>query len=522
MALAPRIALVRRDGREEEIPVEELRVGDLFIVRPGQTVATDGVVIGGQSSVDQSPVTGESIPVEKAQGKPVFAGSINQEGALDVRATKTAADNTISRIIQMVEEAQERKGHSQRFIERFGARYSPAVLFIGLLIATVPPLLLGGVWSTWITRATIFIVAAAPCALVISIPVTLVATLGTAARQGVLIKGGITVEELARVQVIAVDKTGTLTRGEPAVTDVIDRRPEEGGPSAADEILALAAAVESRSEHPLARAVVRAAEAHGLVMPTVSGFRALMGAGAAGRVDGRPIVVGSPGLFSEFLVTDGHLRQEVERLQREGKTVVLVGTEVKAGRPQSVAVLGLIAIRDAIRPNARKAIDALHAAGVQSVVMLTGDNEYTAQAIARELGIDEVYADMKPEDKVAQVQELAARYSHVAMVGDGVNDAPALAEATVGVAMGAAGTDVALETADVALMADDLEKLAYALRLARRSRSVVRQNLALSALVIGALAVGAVAGLFTLPVAVLGHEISEFVVIGSGLRMLRG
>jgi heavy metal translocating P-type ATPase len=521
MSLAPKVALVRRDGREEEVPVEELQVGDLFIVRPGQTVATDGVVIGGRSSVDQSPVTGEPIPVEKAQGDPVFAGSINQEGALDVRATKTAADNTISRIIQMVEEAQERKGHSQRFIERFGARYSPAVLFIGLLIAIVPPLLLGGVWSTWTTRATIFIVAAAPCALVISIPVTLVATLGTAARQGVLIKGGITVEELARVQVVAVDKTGTLTRGEPAVTDVIDRRPEEGGPSAADEILALAAAVESRSEHPLARAVVRAAEVHGLVMSTVSGFRALTGAGAAGRVDGRPIVVGSPGLFSESLVTDGHLRQEVERLQREGKTVALVGTEVEAERPQSVAVLGLIAIRDTIRPNARKAIDALHAVGVQDVVMLTGDNERTAQAIAGDLSIDAVYANLRPEDKVARVQELAARYGHVAMVGDGVNDAPALAEATVGVAMGAAGTDVALETADVALMADDLEKLAYALRLARRSRSVVRQNLALSALVIGALAVGAVAGLFTLPVAVLGHEISEFVVIGSGLRMLR-
>jgi heavy metal translocating P-type ATPase len=522
MSLVPRVALVRRDGREEEIPVKELRVGDLFIVRPGQTVATDGVVTEGRSNVDQSPVTGESIPVEKAQGDPVFAGSINQEGALDVRATKTAADNTISRIIQMVEEAQERKGHSQRFIERFGARYSPAVLFIGLLIAIVPPLLLGGVWSTWITRATIFIVAAAPCALVISIPVTLVATLGTAARQGVLIKGGITVEELARVQVVAVDKTGTLTRGQPKVTDVIDRRPEEGGPSAADEILALAAAVESRSEHPLARAVVRAGAAAGVSLPAASDFRALTGAGAAGRVDGRPIVVGSPDLFSESLTADGELSEQIRRLQREGKTVIVVGVAAEGGGPQSLAVLGLIAIRDTIRPNAREAIDALHAVGVQNVVMLTGDNERTAQAIARELGIDEVYAGLKPEGKVSRVQELAARYGHVAMVGDGVNDAPALAEATVGVAMGAAGTDVALETADVALMADELEKLAYALRLARRSRSVVRQNLALSALVIGALAVGAVAGLFTLPVAVLGHEISEFIVIGSGLRMLRG
>jgi len=522
MGLAPKVALVRRSGREEEVPVEELRVGDVFIVRPGQTVATDGVVIEGRSSVDQSPVTGESIPVEKVNGDRVFAGSINQEGALDVRATKTFADNTISRIIQMVEEAQERKGQSQRFIERFGARYSPAVLLIGLLIALAPPLLLGGVWRTWVTRATVFVVAAAPCALVISIPLTLVATLGTAARQGVLIKGGVYVEELAKVRVVAMDKTGTLTRGEPEVTDVIDRRGEDGGAAAAEGLLALAAAVESRSEHPLARAVVRAADAHGIQVPAVTDFQTLTGAGASGWVDGHPFVVGSPDLFSNHLITDGDLLRQIERLQREGKTVVLVGAVGEDGAPRLAAVLGLIAIRDAVRPNARQAIDALHAAGVQEVVMLTGDNERTARAIAGELGIDRVYAELKPEDKVAQVQELARRYGHVAMVGDGVNDAPALAEATVGVAMGAVGTDVALETADVALMADDLEKLAYALGLARRSQSVVRQNLALSTLVIGTLAVGALVGLFTLPVAVLGHEISELVVIGSGLRMLRG
>ena len=544
MSLAPRVALVRRDGREEEVPVEELEVGDTFVVKPGQAVATDGVVIGGRSSVDQSPVTGESIPVDKAEGDAVFAGSINQAGALEVRAVKTFADNTISRIVQMVEEAQERKGQSQHFIERFGARYSPLVLLTGVLVAVVPPLLLGATWSTWIARATVFIVAAAPCALVISIPITLVATLGTAARQGVLIKGGIYVEELAKVKVVALDKTGTLTRGEAEVTDVVDRRPPtvdcrlptadrhlpidrrpptaDSQPGSADEVLRLAAAMERRSEHPLARAIVRAAEARGVSVPPVSDFRALTGAGAAGRVDGRSVVVGSPDLFAAPLAADDDLRREVERLQREGKTVVLVGTESESGGPRSAVVLGLIAIRDAIRSNARRAIDALHAAGVQKVVMLTGDNERTAQAIAGELGIDEFYADLRPDDKVAKVQELARRYGHVAMVGDGVNDAPALAEATVGVAMGAAGTDVALETADLALMGDDLEKLAYALRLARRSQSVVRQNLALSALVISTLVVAAVAGIFTLPVAVLGHELSEFVVIGSGLRMLRG
>ncbi|HIQ20043.1 MAG TPA: cadmium-translocating P-type ATPase, partial [Planctomycetes bacterium] len=455
MDLAPKVALVRRDGREEEIPVEELQVGDVFIVKPGQSMPTDGVVIKGRSSVDQSPVTGESIPVEKVEGDQVFAGSINQEGALEVRATKTFADNTISRIIQMVEEAQERKGRSQRFIERFGARYSPAVLFIGALIAVVPPLAFGAAWVTWISRATVFIVAAAPCALVISIPITLVATLGTAARRGVLIKGGVYVEELAKVKVMAMDKTGTLTRGEPEVTEVVisdfglriaDLPSQTTGHDSQSEVLKLAAAVESRSEHPLARAIVRAAEARGLRFAPAEGFQALPGAGARGQVDGRLVVVGSPDLFSEALVTDSALRQRIEQLQGEGKTVVLVGQAPDG--PSSAAhhpssIVGLIAIRDNIRPNAREAIDALHAAGIEKVAMLTGDNERTAQAIARELGIDEVYADLKPEDKVAKVRELARRYGHVAMVGDGVNDAPALAEATVGIAMGAAGTDVA-------------------------------------------------------------------------------
>lgn len=511
MDLAPKVALVRREGLEFEIPVEELKVGDIFIVKPGQSIATDGEVILGASSVNQAPVTGESVPVEKRLGDKVFAGSINEEGALEVRATKTFADNTISRIISMVEEAQERKGQSQRFIERFGARYSPAVLLIGILIAVGPPLFFGGAWATWITRATVFIVAAAPCALVISIPITLVASLGTGARQGVLIKGGVYIEELAKVKVIAMDKTGTLTRGEPEVTDVIAVNDEA---MAVEQVLALAAGIERRSEHPLARAILRRAEYENVAPLAVSDFRALTGAGAAARLDGRTVYIGSPDLFvSQIGVSLDFAQGDIQRLQEEGKTVVVVGDDK--------APFGWIAIRDNVRPNARQAIDALHAAGAEKVIMLTGDNQHTAQAIARELGIDEVYADLKPEDKLVKVRELSRIYGHVAMVGDGVNDAPALAEATVGIAMGAAGTDVALETADVALMADDLEKLAYALRLAKRNQSVVNQNLALSAIVIGALVIGAVAGWFTLPIAVLGHEISEFIVIGSGLRMLR-
>ncbi len=510
MNLAPKTALVRRGGLEQQVPVENLVIGDIFIVKPGESIATDGEIIAGFSSINEAPVTGESVPVEKQIGSPVFAGSINGAGALEVRVSKTFADNTISRIIHMVEEAQEKKGKGQRFIERFGARYSPLVLLAGILIAVVPPLLFGAPWNTWLLRATVFIVAAAPCALVISIPITMVATLGTAARQGVLIKGGVYVEELAKVQVVALDKTGTLTKGEPEVTDVLAL---PGGPSVA-ELLAAVAGLERYSEHPLARAIVNYADAKGIVPKDVKNFRALAGAGASAQVGEQNLYVGNPELFSGKLgIALGKAHEKIEQLQNEGKTVVIIGDEKLPW--------GLIAIRDQIRPKAKAAIKALHDVGIGKVVMLTGDNKRTARAIAAELGIDEVYADLKPEDKLTKVNELTERFGHVAMVGDGVNDAPALAEATAGIAMGAAGTDVAMETADVVLMADDLEKLVYSLKLSKRNQRVVNQNLALSTIVIGGLVIGAVAGWFTLPIAVLGHEISEFVVIGSGLRMLR-
>ncbi|MDX2136471.1 MAG: cation-translocating P-type ATPase [Chloroflexota bacterium] len=515
MDLAPKMAFVRRNGREVEIPVEELVVDDIFIVKPGQSIATDGTVLTGESNVNQAPVTGESVPVEKHPGDMVFAGTINEEGALEVQATRTFADNTIARIIHMVEEAQEKKGKSQRFIERFGKRYSPIVLFIGILLAVVPPLLFSGAWEEWLTRAVVFIVAAAPCALVISIPITVVATLGTGARKGVLIKGGIYVEDLAKVKVVALDKTGTLTRGEPEVTDVLVLNQADGSATVSNNtVLEIAAGIERLSQHPLARAIVRYTEAQGVRPAEVVNFKSLTGAGASAQLNGTTVYVGSPDLYHSKLGVALHQHwDDINHLQDEGKTVVVIGDEKTAW--------GLVAIRDNIRPNARKAIADLHEAGIQRVVMLTGDNERTAQAIAREVGIDDFYADLKPEDKVNRVRELAQQYGHVAMVGDGVNDAPALAEATVGVAMGAAGTDVALETADVALMADDLEKLVYALKLARRNQFVVNQNLALSALVISALVIGAILGLFTLPVVVLAHEVSEFIVIGSGLRMLR-
>jgi len=514
MALAPKVALVRREGREVEIPVEELRVGDVFIARPGQSMPTDGEILNGASSVNEAPVTGESIPAEKGPGDRVFAGTINGEAALEIRATRTHADNTLARIIQMVEDAQERRGRSQRFIERFGGWYSPAVLGLGILAALGLPVLLDLSWQEAVLRATVFIVAAAPCALVISIPITMVAALGTAARNGVLVKGGMYVEELGKISVVALDKTGTLTSGTPQVTDILLTGRSDGAPADEDALLATAAAVERHSEHPLARAIVRRAEESGLAIPVVTGFRSMTGAGAEASVEGRRVHIGNPALFESRLnVSLADLKIEIARLQDDGKTVIVLGDDR--------AAWGLLALRDNLRPNARRAVAALHTAGVRSVVMLTGDNPRTAQAIAKDAGIDEVFAELKPEDKVAKVRALAQERGHVAMVGDGVNDAPALAEATVGIAMGAAGTDVALETADVALMADDLEKLVYALTLAQRTQSVVRQNLALSAVVIGALIVGAMAGVFSLPVVVVAHEVSEFLVIASGLRMLR-
>lgn len=514
MDLTPKTALVRRHGREAAIPVEELLVGDVFIVKPGQSMATDGAVVAGESSVNQAPVTGESVPVEKGPGDGVFAGTINGDGALEVRATKAFAENTIARIIHMVEEAQERKGDSERFIERFGKRYSPAVLALGVLIAIAGPLVSSGSWTTWITRATVFIVAAAPCALVISIPITLVAALGTGARKGILIKGGVYVEALARIEVVALDKTGTITHGRPEVTDVVPLAIDARTPRAEEEVIALAAGIEARSQHPLAQAIVRYAEVRAIQPAPITEFRSLTGAGAVATISGESIYVGSPELFEKQLAVPlAAVAATIVRLQDEGKTVIVLGDAQRA--------FAVIAVRDNVRPNAAAAIRSLHDMGVRKVAMLTGDNERTAAVIAREVGIDDVHASLTPEDKVARVRDLAERYGHVAMVGDGVNDAPALAAATVGIAMGAAGTDVALETADVALMADDLEKLVYALKLARRTQRVVRQNLALSVVVISGLVVGAVAGVFTLPIVVLAHELSEFVVIASGLRMLR-
>ncbi|VAX14481.1 Lead, cadmium, zinc and mercury transporting ATPase; Copper-translocating P-type ATPase [hydrothermal vent metagenome] len=508
MDLAPKTALLLRDNKEMVIPADELKIGDVFIVRPGEAVATDGEIIEGHSSLNQAPVTGESVPVEKNVGDRVFAASLNGEGALSIRVTKTTADNTIARIIRLVKEAQSSKGKSQRFIERFGRRYSPAVLAVGVMLAILPPLFFAQEWYEWLTRATVFIVAAAPCALVISIPITLVAAIGTAGRNGILIKGGVHLENLAKVRVIALDKTGTLTRGKPQVTKIISLRG-----LTETQLLVTASALELHSQHPLARAIINDAADKNIHVAPADDFQSLTGAGAKGRVYNEMVYIGKPELFAGMGFDLSSIQTQITELQQTGNTVILLGTEQQ--------LQGLIAVMDPLRPDVQETIKQLRQSGIEKIIMLTGDNKLAAQTIAAQAGIDEVFAELSPEGKKCKVEELEREYGRVAMVGDGINDAPALAAAHVGIAMGAAGTDVALETADVALMADDLSRLPYLIHFSHRNWRIIQQNLILSGLVIGSLVIGAVAGVFALPVAVLAHEFSEFVVIASGLRMLR-
>lgn len=504
--LAPKEACVLRDGKEVTVPAETLAPGERFLVRPGESLATDGVIVEGRTSLDESAVTGESVPVDKGPGEKVFAASVNGQGLITVEATAAFADNTLSRIIHLVEAAQDQKGRAQAWIERFGRRYSPAVL-LGAALLLVLPWLFGLPVEEWSRRAVVLLVAAAPCALVISLPIAMAAGIGGAGRRGILIKGGAHLEHLGVIRTVAFDKTGTLTHGKPRVTDV------EAFDGDENALLSAAAAVERGSEHPLARAIVAAAASRGLVPAEPKGFTALTGAGARAEVGGETWTVGSPALFRERGQGAGTVERPVFEsrvlaLQQAGKTVVLVGDEER--------VSGLIALQDTLRPDAARLIEALHGIGIRTV-MLTGDNPRTAERVAAELGIDDVRAGLKPEDKVTAVQALAESGA-VLMVGDGVNDAPALAAATCGVAMGAAGTDAAIEAADIALMADDLAKLEEALRLGRKARRVSRQNIVFSLIVLAVLIPTGVAGLISIALAVLAHEASELLAVANGLR----
>jgi len=514
MQLAPEVALVRRGGDVVEVSAKEVEVGETVLVKSGQRVPLDGTVVLGLSSIDQAPITGESMPVEKKVGDGVYAGTINGEGSLEIQTTKLAGDTTLSRIIKMVEESQSQKAPAQRFVDVFAKYYTPAVMVLAVLVGIAPPLLIGAAWMDWIYRALVLLVIACPCALVISTPVSVVAGLTAMARRGVLIKGGAALEALGGLRALAVDKTGTITEGRPRVLTVIEWK---GGKS--DDIVRIASAIDTHSTHPLAQAVVQYARDKGLPVVAAESYQAKTGRGAEARIDGHDYFVGNHRFVHELGVCSPELEAALAEIEAQAQSVVVVGH-----RPHSDCrgeVLGILAIGDAIRANAAEAIKAIHAAGVVKVVMLSGDNTRTATAIARQAGIDEAQGDLLPEDKIQQVKKLAAEFGRVGMIGDGVNDAPALAAADIGIAMGAAGTDTAIETADVALMRDDLGMVAEAIKLGRRTVNIIRFNIAFALGIKAVFLILALFGHTSLWLAVLADTGATLLVVANSLRLLR-
>ncbi|MFO1100740.1 MAG: heavy metal translocating P-type ATPase [Xanthobacteraceae bacterium] len=504
----PVVRLVRADGSEADVPAAEVVPGDRFIVPAGERVALDGRVVAGASAVNQAPITGESVPVEKEPGLEVFAGTINGDGMLTVEATKAAENTMLARIIRMVEQAHARRAPSEQWVERFARVYTPTVMILAIFVFLAPPLVFGEKWNDWFYRALVLLVIACPCALVISTPVSIVAALASSARAGVLVKGGAFIELPARLNAIAMDKTGTITRGEPAVVQVLPL-----GNHTEAELLARAAALEARSTHPLAHAILRHAEQRGITPAPAAEVQVLRGKGLTGIFDGKAFWLGSHRYVVERGQDTSETARQAEALETDGKTVIAVGN--------ARHVCGLIAVADTIRPQAREVMQQLHAAGVAHVVMLTGDNRVTAEAIARELGIDEVHAELLPEDKVKKIEDLIACYAVVAMVGDGVNDAPALARANLGIAMGAIGSDAAIETADVALMTDDISKLPWLVRHAKRTLAVIQQNIVFSLGVKAVFIALTFAGFATLWGAIAADVGSSLLVIANALRLLR-
>lgn len=506
--LAPPTARVIREGNVVELAPEDVEVGSRLIIRPGERVALDGIVREGVSHVNQAPITGESVPIVKEPGALIYAGTINGDGSLEAETTKPAEDTTLAHIIKMVGEAQRKRGPAEQWVERFAHIYTPGILGLAVLIALVPPMAFGEPFSAWFYRALVLLVIGCPCALVISTPVTVVAGLAAAARQGVLVKGGAFLEAPARIRAIAVDKTGTLTEGKPRVTETIPL----AGHTAAD-LLARAAGMESHTDHPLAHAILTAAAERQVVPLAVAEFQIVQGKGATGRINGREYWIGSHRYLEERGHETPELHDRLEQLSSAGQTVVAVGN--------CEHVCGLIAIADAVRPNAAAVVRELHAAGVSPVVMLTGDNEPTARAIAAITGVDDVKAELLPADKVSVVQDLVSAYGQVAMVGDGVNDAPAMATATMGIAMGAIGSDAAIETADVALISDDLSRLPWLIRHSRRALGIIRMNIALSLGVKAVFVVLTFGGFASLWAAIAADMGVSLLVIANALRLLR-
>ncbi|MFJ7935023.1 heavy metal translocating P-type ATPase [Sporosarcina sp. NPDC096371] len=507
MDIAPPTAIVKRGGEQIELATEDIVIGDILLVKPGQKIAMDGKVLTGTSTVNQAAITGESVPVLKTADDEVFAGTLNEEGALEVTVTKLVGDTTIAKIIHLVEEAQAEKAPSQKFVDKFAKYYTPAIIVLALLIAIVPPLF-GGDWQTWIYQGLAVLVVGCPCALVVSTPVAIVTAIGNAARQGVLIKGGVHLEETGRLNAIAFDKTGTLTKGYPEVTDFIVR---EG--VAKDQLLSSIAAVESMSQHPLAKAIVSYARKNGAETVAATNFQSVTGKGAYAEISGVKTSIGSIDWAQELSSLPEATLQQAASLQREGKSVMAIVT--------GTSFSGLLAVADPVRAESQAVLEKLKAIGIRHTVMLTGDHQTTAEAIADKLGVEDVRAGLMPEDKLTAIKQLSDQYGRVAMVGDGINDAPALAAASIGIAMGGAGTDAALETADIALMADDLGKLPYTMKLSRKTLRIIKENImfALGLKIVALLLI--IPGWLTLWIAIFADMGATLLVVLNSLRLLR-
>jgi len=510
MNLAPKEAHIRRCEHEMTIDVEDIEVGDILIIKPGQKIAMDAEVVSGISLVNQAAITGESIPVTKTVGDEIFAGTLNEEGVLEAKVTKRVEDTTLSRIIHLVEEAHAEKAPSQAFVEKFAKYYTPAIMMVALGFILIPPLFFNGEWHKWIYEGLSLLVVGCPCALVVSTPVAIVTAIGNAARHGVLIKGGIHLEEAGRLKAIAFDKTGTLTRGKPEVTNLVNVSDQDE-----KELLAIAASIENWSQHPLASAIIRRAEKENIDFKQWQAFdfSSITGKGAKGTVKGTTYLIGSPKWFEETMENGvpERISIQITRLQQQGKTVILLGSKQK--------VLCLIAVADRVRESSLGIISKLHSHGIKKTFMLTGDNKATGEAIGKQIGIDEVQAELLPQDKLSSIKGLIKEYGKVAMVGDGVNDAPALATATVGIAMGGAGTDTALETADIALMGDDISKLPYTIMLSRKTLQIIKQNITF-ALVVKLIAVLLVIpGWLTLWIAIFADMGATVVVVLNSIRL---
>lgn len=513
MDITPKEALIKRNDKEMLIHVEDIIVGDIMLVKPGQKIAMDGLVINGNSSVNQAAITGESVPVEKQVNDEVFAGTLNEEGMLEVKVTKRVDDTTIAKIIHLVEEAQAERAPSQAFVDRFAKYYTPTIMLVAALVAVIPPLLFSADWSVWVYQGLAVLVVGCPCALVVSTPVSIVTAIGNAARNGVLIKGGIYLEETGALKAIAFDKTGTLTKGVPVVTDfeVISDITDH------NQILSIIATLEYRSQHPLAAAIIKRADQEGLPFKglEVTEFSSITGKGIKGTVEGMTYYIGSPKWLEELL--DKGLNQEVQgqilTMQNQGKTVMVLGTdkEIKA----------LVAVADEVRETSHSVIQKLHALGIKKTIMLTGDNQGTAKAIGSQVGVSEVQSELLPQDKLDFIKQLRQDYGKVAMVGDGINDAPALAAATVGVAMGGAGTDTALETADIALMGDDLRKLPFTIKLSRKALQIIKQNITFSIVIKLIALLLVIPGWLTLWIAIFADMGATLLVTLNSLRLLK-